>query len=96
MGFFSEYKTISELLKERHDIVFYSESRHYYQYFEQLISGLGKKNDETYCIHHIRQKRSIINNSSEAGKSSVCKVDDWPFIFEAKGPGNGNDYAGPR
>ena len=43
MGFFSEYKTISELLKERHDIVFYSESRHYYQYFEQLISGLAKK-----------------------------------------------------
>ena len=40
MSFFSEYKTVNELLKQKHPVVFYAESRHYYQYFEQLIGDI--------------------------------------------------------
>ncbi|NOT50160.1 MAG: hypothetical protein HOP10_02675 [Chitinophagaceae bacterium] len=44
MGFFSEYKQVNRLLKEKMQVVFYSESRHYYQYFERLIKDLLANN----------------------------------------------------
>ena len=40
MSFFSEYNVVFKLLKEKQQVVFYSESRHYYQYFEKLIQDL--------------------------------------------------------
>ncbi len=40
MSFFSEYNTVFKLLKEKQRVVFYAESRHYYQYFEKLIEDL--------------------------------------------------------
>lgn len=40
MSFISEYNTVFKLLKEKQRIVFYAESRYYYQYFERLIEDL--------------------------------------------------------
>ncbi len=40
MSFFSEYKQVNRLLKEEQQVVFYSESRHYYPYFERLVKDL--------------------------------------------------------
>jgi YidC/Oxa1 family membrane protein insertase len=43
MSFFSEYNSVQKLLKGRHQVVVYSESRHYYQYFRSLLDSI---------IHH--------------------------------------------
>lgn len=40
MGFFKEYREVNELLRSKQGIVFYAESRHYYQYFDKLIRDL--------------------------------------------------------
>jgi YidC/Oxa1 family membrane protein insertase len=40
MGFFKEYREVNELLRSKHGIVFYAESRHYHQYFDKLIKDL--------------------------------------------------------
>src|SRR5689334_9936871 len=40
MGFFKEYRDVKELLRSKHSIVFYAESRHYFQYFDRLIRDL--------------------------------------------------------
>ena len=40
MSFFSEYSAVFKLLKEKQQVVFYSESGYYYQYFEKLIQDL--------------------------------------------------------
>src|SRR5262245_12842695 len=40
MGFFSEYKQVNRLLKDKQQMVFYAESRHYFQYFEKLVKDL--------------------------------------------------------
>jgi YidC/Oxa1 family membrane protein insertase len=40
MGLMQEYKQVSTLLREKHSIVFYAESRHYYVYFEKLLNDL--------------------------------------------------------
>lgn len=46
MGFFSEYKQVNNLLKKKQQVVFYAESRHYYQYFSKLINDLLKQDIE--------------------------------------------------
>ena len=43
MSFFSEYKTVNGLLNQKHKVVFYAESRHYYPYFEKLLHDLINK-----------------------------------------------------
>ena len=40
MSFFSEYKDVQNLLKQKHEVVFYAESRYYFQYYEQIIHDL--------------------------------------------------------
>lgn len=40
MGFFKEYREVNELLRSKHSIVFYAESRYYFQYFDKLIREL--------------------------------------------------------
>jgi YidC/Oxa1 family membrane protein insertase len=40
MGFFTEYRQVNQLLKEKQPVVVYAESRHYYPYFGQLIGDL--------------------------------------------------------
>ena len=44
MSFLSEYNAVSRLLKQKQQVVFYAESRHYFQYFKPLLGDLlGKK-----------------------------------------------------
>lgn len=40
MSFFSEYTQVNRLLKQKQQVVFYSESRHYSIYFKKLIDDL--------------------------------------------------------
>jgi hypothetical protein len=40
MSFFSEYATVQKILGVKHPVIFFAETRHYYQYFEQLITDL--------------------------------------------------------
>jgi hypothetical protein len=40
MSFFSEYKQVNQLVKRKQQVVVYAESRHYFQYFEKLITDL--------------------------------------------------------
>lgn len=49
MNLFSEYKKVNALLREEQQVVFYAESRHYYQYFEKLISDIISQTDLTIC-----------------------------------------------
>ena len=44
MGLFSEYKQVNKLLQQKKQVVFYAESRHYYQYFGRLIKDLLANN----------------------------------------------------
>jgi len=43
MGLLSEYHTVNRLLKQKQQVVFYAESRHYLQYFMPLLVELLKK-----------------------------------------------------
>jgi hypothetical protein len=49
MSFFSEYKHVNRLLQQKHPVIFYSESRHYYQYFEKLVTDLLANSDIEIC-----------------------------------------------
>lgn len=44
MGFFAEYREVQQLLRQKQQVVFYAESRFYYQYYQQLIHDLLKEN----------------------------------------------------
>ncbi len=46
-----EYKQVSILLRENHSIVFYAESRHYYVYFEKLLSDLLKSSPSVNILY---------------------------------------------
>ena len=43
MGFFSEYKQAVKILQQHHPVIFYAESRHYYQYYRQLVEDVLQK-----------------------------------------------------
>ena len=49
MSLLSEYRQVNRLLQEKQQVVFYSESRHYYQYFEKLITDLLQDNNTGIC-----------------------------------------------
>ncbi len=62
MGFFSEYKQVTQLLQQRHPVVFYAESRHYYSYFEQLINDiLANSNTAIYYITSDAKDPLLVN-----------------------------------
>ena len=42
MSFFSEYREVNALLQQKQPIVFYAESRHYFPYYERLITDILK------------------------------------------------------
>jgi len=50
MSFFSEYKQVNKLLQQKQQVVFYAESRHYYQYFERLVNDLLVNDTAIYYI----------------------------------------------
>lgn len=44
MSLLSEYVILNKLIQQRKQVVFYAESRHYYQYFEKLLNDLLENN----------------------------------------------------
>lgn len=63
MGFFSEYKQVNKLLQQKQQVVFYAESRHYYQYFEQLINDLLANTSITICYITCDAKDPLLANA---------------------------------
>jgi CDP-Glycerol:Poly(glycerophosphate) glycerophosphotransferase len=49
MSFFSEYRQVNKLLQQKQQIIFYTESRHYYQYFEKLVIDLLEDGSVKIC-----------------------------------------------
>jgi Putative glycosyl/glycerophosphate transferases involved in teichoic acid biosynthesis TagF/TagB/EpsJ/RodC len=49
MGLFAEYRQVNQLLKQKRPLVFYAESRHYYAYFEDLVSELLQSSHPSIC-----------------------------------------------
>lgn len=76
MGFLSEYRTVNNLLREEQGIVFYAESRHYYQYFEQLIKDILPGSSITYITS---DKKDPLLQAAPAGiRVLYCK---WMLGF---------------
>ncbi len=81
MSIFSEYKTLQQLLAVRHSIVVYAESRHYYQYFKDVIIEL-LKTEKTGIVYITSDKNDPLLLSSPAGMR-VFYVYWWlPFLFQ--------------
>lgn len=45
MSIFSEYRTVRDLLAQRHAVIVYSESKYYYQYYQFLLNDIRKQID---------------------------------------------------
>lgn len=78
MGFFSEYREINRLLKEKQAVVFYAESRHYYQYFEKLLSDLLKGADLPVCYITSDKKDPLLQQAPAGMRVIYCK---WMLGF---------------
>lgn len=81
MGFFSEYREINRLLKEKQAVVFYAESRHYYPYFEKLLSDLLKGADLTVC-YITSDKKDPLLQQAPAGMRVICCKWMLGFLFK--------------
>ena len=68
MTFFSEYKDVMFVLNQKHPIVFYAESRHYYQYFKKLIQELLSEKNITICYITSDKNDPLLTNSQEGIK----------------------------
>lgn len=73
MGFFSEYREINRLLKEKQAVVFYAESRHYYPYFEKLISGLLESGDIPVCYITSDKMDPLLQQAPSGMRVVYCK-----------------------
>ena len=49
MSFFGEYKAVNELLKQKQQVIFYAESKHYFTYYERLIKDLLATGQVSIC-----------------------------------------------
>lgn len=79
MGFFSEYSSVMKLLQQQQQVVVYAESRHYYPYFEKLITGLLAENVNICYI--TSDKSDPLLSSSPAGISVVYVKWMLGFLF---------------
>jgi hypothetical protein len=79
MGFFKEYREVTELLRSRHQIIFYAESIHYYQYFEKLISDLLASGRE--LVYITSDKKDPILRAAPAGITPVYVKTFLGFLF---------------
>ena len=62
MGLFSEYRLVNKLLQQKHKVIFYAESKHYYQYFKKLINDLLESKVTIYYITSDADDPLLINN----------------------------------
>lgn len=73
MGFFSEFREVNKLLKKKHPVVFYAESRHYYQYFEKLLSDLLKDPGYPVCYITSDKKDPLLQQAPAGMQIIYCK-----------------------
>jgi CDP-Glycerol:Poly(glycerophosphate) glycerophosphotransferase len=78
MPFFEEYKKVSTLIKSKQQVVFYAESRHYYQYFEKLILDLRENSDISICYITSDKNDPLLFTSSHRMKVVYVK---WMLGF---------------
>jgi len=78
MGFFTEYKEASALLKTKQPIIFYVESRHYYSYFEQLITDLLANGETGICYITSDQEDPLLQQAPAGIKPIYVK---WMLGF---------------
>lgn len=74
---FSEYKQATSLLQRKQEVVVYAESRHYYQYFEKLITDLAKT-EANICYITSDAKDPLLVNAPQKVKVIYVK---WFLIF---------------
>ncbi|HEX2629173.1 MAG TPA: CDP-glycerol glycerophosphotransferase family protein [Chitinophagaceae bacterium] len=65
MGFFSEYKLVNKLLQQKQQVVVFAESRHYYQYFERLISDVLANTAINICYITADAKDPLLEKAPE-------------------------------
>lgn len=78
MGLISEYRDVSRLLKDKQTVVFYAESRHYYQYFEGLINELTEKRGIRICYITSDKRDPVLKERSSRVMAVYCK---WMLGF---------------
>jgi CDP-Glycerol:Poly(glycerophosphate) glycerophosphotransferase len=79
MGPFSEYGQVNTLLQEKHKVVFYAESKQYYQYFERLVNDLLESKVTICYITSDADDPLLINN--QKGMKVVCIKWMLGFLF---------------
>lgn len=77
MSFFREYSQVSKLLKQKQQVVVYAESRHYYQYYEKIISDL-LENDISVCYLTSDNSDPVLK---EIKKNFTCIHVKWMLGF---------------
>ncbi len=78
MGLISEYREVTRLLQEKQAVVFYAESRHYYQYFETLINELTEKRGIQICYITSDKEDPVLKGQSSGIMAVYCK---WMLGF---------------
>jgi hypothetical protein len=67
MGFLTEYRNVNTILQEKQAIVFYAESRHYYQYYQQLLNDILTRGKQiTYITSDLNDP--LLRNASPGMK----------------------------
>lgn len=74
MGLFSEYREVNRILQEKQPVVFYAESRHYYQYFERLINDLVKQGLTRICYITSDKADPLLKNPPPGIKAIYCNM----------------------
>lgn len=73
MSFFSEYREVTKLLRQKRQVVFYAETRHYYQYFEKLIVDLLDKKSIEICYITSDNKDPLLTQAPDGMKVIYIK-----------------------
>jgi hypothetical protein len=79
MELISEYRQVVKLLQEKQHVVFFAESRHYYQYFEHLINDLLANSDKRICYITADNKDPLLT-APVPGMKIIC-VKWLGFLF---------------
>lgn len=78
MSFFSEYTLVKKLLRQKQQVIFYAESKSYYQYFERLINDLLERTRIDICYITSDKTDPLLQQSHPRMKVMLVK---WMLGF---------------
>jgi hypothetical protein len=78
MSFFSEYTQVKKLLQQKQQVIFYAESKFYYQYFEHLINDLLNTTNIEICYITSDKNDPLLQQSHSRMKVVLVK---WMLGF---------------